>query len=44
LARNHPTLFTRRLRFQLFVGRLRRALSRGCGRLAAGVTRRRMDP
>lgn len=28
LARNHPALFTRRLRFQLLVGRVRRGLSR----------------
>ena len=44
LTRNHPALFTRSLRFQLFVGRVRRALSRGGGCLAASVTLRRMDP
>jgi Glycosyl transferase family 2 len=32
LARNHPALFTRRLRFQLLVGRVRRGLSRRVGR------------
>jgi hypothetical protein len=31
LAWNHPALFTRRLRFQLLVGRVRRALSRRAG-------------
>jgi hypothetical protein len=31
LARNHPALFTRRLRFQLLVGRVRRGLSRRAG-------------
>jgi hypothetical protein len=32
LARNHPALFTRRLRFQLLVGRVQRGLSRRVGR------------
>jgi hypothetical protein len=31
LARNHPALFTRRLRFQLLVGRVRRGLGRRAG-------------
>jgi hypothetical protein len=31
LARNHPALFTRRLRFQLLMGRVRRAFGRRAG-------------